>query len=113
MLKRFFIGVLTFMLALTGQSMALARTAPAASGQMVLCIGATTVVVYVDQDGQPTEAPHVCPDCVLTFADTTAPCVACLPEAGYTRIEDSAETFCLITVKCHEGFLARAPPASA
>jgi hypothetical protein len=56
---------LALMLALTSQSMAVARGASAATGQMVLCTGAGPVAVYVDAQGQPTSAPHICPDSAL------------------------------------------------
>ena len=57
--------VLALMLALTGQSMAAARGASDATGQMVLCIGTESVVVYMDEAGAPTQAPHFCPDCTM------------------------------------------------
>ena len=47
--------------------MATARGASAATGQMVICTGTGPVVVYIDDEGQPTAAPHICPDCVLAF----------------------------------------------
>lgn len=53
-------------LALTSQVMAVTRVSTDATGQVVLCIGAKAVVVYVDDEGQPTAAPHICPDCALT-----------------------------------------------
>ena len=56
---------LAFVLALTSQSMAVARGAAPATGQMVLCTGAGTVMVYMDAEGQPTSAPHICPDAAL------------------------------------------------
>ena len=56
---------LALMLALTGQSMAGARGASDATGRMVLCIGTQSVVVYMDEAGEPTQAPHFCPDCTM------------------------------------------------
>lgn len=70
---------LALMLALTSQSMAVARGASAATGQMVLCTGAGPVAVYTDAAGQPTSAPHICPDSALNVivmgpaADVLAP----------------------------------------
>ncbi|NNE50983.1 MAG: hypothetical protein HKN30_01095 [Sulfitobacter sp.] len=52
-------------LALTSQSMAVARGASAAAGQMVICTGTGPQAVYVDAEGQPTSAPHICPDAAL------------------------------------------------
>lgn len=66
MLNRSFIAVLlAFVLGLTSQSMAVARGASAATGQMVLCTGTGPVAIYLDADGQPTSAPHICPDAAL------------------------------------------------
>jgi hypothetical protein len=56
---------LAFVMALTGQSMAVARGASDATDQMVLCIGTQSVVVYTDKAGEPTQAPHFCPDCTM------------------------------------------------
>ncbi|MEW9919542.1 hypothetical protein AB2B41_08010 [Marimonas sp. MJW-29] len=57
---------LALMLALTSQVMAVTRVSADATGQMVLCVGAEIVTVYVDEEGQPTAAPHRCPDCALS-----------------------------------------------
>jgi len=57
--------ILAIILAFTSQTMAVARGASAATGQMVLCTGTGTVSVYTDAQGQPTGAPHFCPDCAL------------------------------------------------
>ena len=68
---------LALMLALTSQSMAVARGAAPAVGQMVLCVGAGTVMVYTDATGQPTSAPHICPDAALNvLLEQGAPDVA-------------------------------------
>ncbi len=56
---------LALVLALTSQSMAVARGASAATGHMVLCTGTGPVAVYTDAQGQPTSAPHICPDSAL------------------------------------------------
>ena len=57
---------LSLLIALTGQSLAVARGAAAPVEQMVLCIGGGTALVYVDAQGQPTEAPRYCPDAALS-----------------------------------------------
>lgn len=113
MLNRFLAGALTLVLGLTGQSMAVARTAPDGSGQMVLCIGATTVVVYVDEDGQPTEAPHICPDCILSFAEPAAPPCAAAPDGNCSRLQADLSQSSLASVRSSVGFLSRAPPLKA
>ncbi len=48
---------LAFVMALTGQSMAVARGASDATDQMVLCIGTQSVVVYTDKAGAPSHSP--------------------------------------------------------
>jgi hypothetical protein len=71
--------LLALVLALTSQSMAVARGASAASGQIVLCTGAGPVAVYIDAEGQPTSAPHICPDAALNVLFEVAKPVIALP----------------------------------
>jgi hypothetical protein len=79
MTRRLFTALLlALMLALTGQSMAVARGAAAATGQMVLCTGSGPVAIYFDAEGKPTSAPHICPDASLT---TTIEGALVLPDA--------------------------------
>ena len=85
-IRPFFAILLCSLLAITGQSMAVARGAAAATGQMVICSGETTKVIYTDARGLPTAAPHVCPDCVMAFEDVSA-------TIKYTREID----LCLVT----------------
>ncbi|MGH1353923.1 MAG: hypothetical protein ACRBBS_02415 [Thalassovita sp.] len=67
---RAYLGIaLALMLAFTGQSMAIARGTPSASGQIVLCTGTGPISVLVDENGQPVGKPHICPDCALSFFD--------------------------------------------
>lgn len=65
MVRSFLSFALALMLALTSQSMAVARGASAATGQMVLCTGSGPQAVYTDAEGNPTSAPHICPDSAL------------------------------------------------
>lgn len=58
---------LALLLVLTGQSMALMRSAPDASGQMVLCTGTGPITVLTDENGQPVGPPHICPDCAMSL----------------------------------------------
>ena len=58
--------ILSALMVLTSLSMAVARTAPDAAGQMVLCSGEGSVVVRVDEDGQPIGPAHYCPDCAMS-----------------------------------------------
>ncbi|WP_424832921.1 hypothetical protein [Ruegeria sp.] len=58
---------LSVLVILTGQGVAASRGVDRAVGQMVLCTGTGPVVVYMDEEGQPTRAPHYCPDYVLSL----------------------------------------------
>ncbi|MGC1503033.1 MAG: hypothetical protein WA782_02730 [Sulfitobacter sp.] len=71
--------LLAFLLAVTSQSMAVARGAAAATGQMVICHGSGTMTVYTDAEGAPTMAPHICPECVAGIAFSAPPTVAKAP----------------------------------
>ncbi len=64
-LRRILGLTLALVLVLASQSMAVARGQTMSAGQMVICTGAGIVVVHVDEKGQPTSAPHICPDCAL------------------------------------------------
>lgn len=50
--------------------MAVARGANDATGKMVLCTGSGEKVVYMDAQGNPTSAPHLCPDCLAASLDS-------------------------------------------
>lgn len=67
MLTRLLTPLLVALMVLTSASLAVARAAPDATGQMVLCTGTGPVVVHVDANGDPTGAPHYCPDCAMTL----------------------------------------------
>jgi hypothetical protein len=102
--------MLSMVLALTGQSLAQSRGVSIAQGQMEICTGTGPVMVYVDADGQPTQAPHYCPDFALTLlsalvvADITAPRA---PDG--VRVHDaSGQAQVLTTVALRAS--ARAPP---
>lgn len=64
--------MLCLMLVVTSHSAALARVGDRAADSMVICVGAEAVVVYVDAKGQPTHAPHICPDCTVHGLDAGA-----------------------------------------
>lgn len=60
------------MIALTGLGVASSRGIDKIAGQMVLCTGSGPVVVYMDKDGQPTQAPHYCPEFALSLLSAVA-----------------------------------------
>lgn len=113
LLKLLICGALSAMLTLTGQSMAVARGASAATGQMVICSGMGPVVVYTDAQGRPTAAPHVCPDCMLVLSfdvvqQVTVPAGRILPQRLGVALGHRVD-FMATSV----GFLSRAPPVRA
>jgi hypothetical protein len=67
MIRTYTAIVLSVMLALTGQSMAQARTMPGPAGEIVLCTGQGPVSIQVDAEGNPTGPAHICPDCVAAM----------------------------------------------
>lgn len=87
---RAYLGIaLALLLALTGQSMAVARGTTGPAGQMVLCTGTGPVSILVDENGQPTGPPHYCPDCVLSLlnaGDLPAAATGVVPVAAATRV---------------------------
>lgn len=102
---------LALCLVLTSYNMALVRGAAAATGQASLCIGDNVEIVYVDANGAPTVAPHVCPECIVTFAigqrgvDTVLRTATASPE--HTRIVTAKVRMRAVLT----GFQGRAPPA--
>lgn len=82
-LRPYLAGFLAVVLVLTSQGFALARTAEGPAGAMVICTGTGPVTVLVDEDGQPTGAVHICPDCALSLFDAISPASpAWLPDAA-------------------------------
>ncbi|MEM7318819.1 MAG: hypothetical protein AAF408_07330 [Pseudomonadota bacterium] len=70
---------LSLLVMLTGQAMAQARGMDMAVGQIVICSGTGPVIIFVDETGQPTQAPQYCPDYVIGVLGAVA-----LPEAALT-----------------------------
>jgi len=65
--------LLSLVLVVTSHSAAMARGGSDAVDRMVICTGHTAVVVYIGADGQPTTAPHLCPDCALHLLAAVLP----------------------------------------
>lgn len=107
----FIVICLAVVLVLTGQSMVAARGAANATGKMVLCVGTQSVVVYMDEQGQPAQAPHFCPDCTLSLMDGAPMGMGVSPSilvlsAYITMAYVAAHS----NVDAHS-YLSRAPPA--
>ena len=88
-LSRHILGyMLGLLIVVTGQAAAVAHAAPGPMGQIELCTGAGPVMVYLDEDGQPTGPPVYCPDfalsLILALADQPVICGLC--RAGMDRV---------------------------
>ncbi|WP_254447881.1 hypothetical protein [Ruegeria arenilitoris] len=67
-LRHIFLPIaLSVLIGLAGVAMAMSRGLDRTAAQIVLCTGTGPVVVYVDDQGQPTRPPHYCPDYSLTL----------------------------------------------
>ncbi|WP_144432629.1 hypothetical protein [Shimia marina] len=110
MIRTYVSLMLVAVLVLTGHSMAIARGMPGAQGYAEYCIGETPVMVPVDAEGNPTGAPHLCPDAsfsLLNWVDV-APGVAAAPVAFVRLVQMSPNT--LPPVIRVIASTARAPP---
>jgi len=112
-MTRFLALVLALLVALTSQHMAVARgVTHDVAGAVVLCTGEGVRTVHVDQDGNPVEIVHICPDCALSllaFIDvphTTPKRVVHMQTLGQTPVSDQASGL------IHIAPSARAPPVS-
>lgn len=85
--------VLGGLLLLTAQITVASQLRVDKAGQMVICTGIGPVTVYVDDEGQPTGPPHICPDCLqalLGHLPTQTPEAARRVESAPLRWLDSA-----------------------
>jgi len=101
---------LALVLALTGHSMSAARGASDATGQMVLCAGTTSVVVYLDETGAPTQAPHYCPDCAFNLLAAVLPDVVLSAFKGSFSQSHQRDILAIRTAQALSAYLSRAPP---
>ncbi|MQQ07920.1 hypothetical protein GFB49_05595 [Epibacterium sp. SM1979] len=79
MRRLFHIGstfILVCALLCQGQSAAARVTMTDAAGQIVICTGVGPMTIYIDANGNQTEGPETCPDC-LGFS------FAALPERAF------------------------------
>ncbi|CUH47296.1 hypothetical protein [Ruegeria atlantica] len=104
--------VLSLLVVLTGQGIAASRGVDRAVGHMVLCTGSGPVVVYMDAEGQPTKAPHFCPDYALNLLGAVSiaePSLPVAPEVDRRMPSRVAENLIALPIPSQP---ARAPPAS-
>lgn len=111
-IKPVFALMLSVILLITAQGMAFARSQAPADGQMVLCTGHGSLVVYVDGDGQPTTAPQLCSDAAQAFFSVAIDA----PLATFVPVAHSFSPVALGCVLCTgqvpRGGSARGPPVS-
>ncbi|MGV6810625.1 MAG: hypothetical protein ACWA47_00130 [Brevirhabdus sp.] len=67
---------LALMLAVTSYGFASARAHAPASHAMEICTGFSMVTIWVDEDGEPVEERHICPDAISFLVDAGAPVAA-------------------------------------
>ena len=90
--------------------MAVVRGASVAAGETELCIGGQIVSVYTDAEGNPTQAPHVCPDCIITFALGGAPSQVSAHPFGIGKVDHRPYRRETVIAQRATAFAARAPP---
>lgn len=64
---------LAFVVAFTAVAVGAVQGQADAEGRMVICTGHGPIVQHFDADGNPTGAPHLCPDCVVTLLAAAPP----------------------------------------
>ncbi|MGR3623871.1 hypothetical protein [Pseudophaeobacter sp.] len=72
LLRIYLVLALALVVTLTGHAATSMKGARDATGQMVICSGSGPVIVFVDNEGQPTRPPHFCPDCVMNLLDAVS-----------------------------------------
>ena len=102
--------LLSLMLVVTSHSIGHARGADRAVDQMVICIGADALIVYIDADGQPTTAPHVCADCMLHGLDGDLVATGSLAACPVFSHHIAVASPLAVPVRPFARAMARAPP---
>lgn len=110
-LRRYLAYMLCLSMVLTTQAMALAQAAAGPAGAVELCTGTGPVTVLVDENGEPTGRPHICPDCIAQALTAILPPDLPSFAAGVTRAP--AQTRHRIAAVTRPGLppRARAPPS--
>ncbi len=104
---------LSLMVILTGQGLAVSRGMERAVGQMVLCTGSGPVVVYMDEDGQPTRTPQYCPDYALNLLGAIHEASVAVPPAPSRALPAPSLLSQHLIAAPLPRHPARAPPVSA
>ena len=102
--------VLVLLLAVSGQGLAQGRGDTAAVGQAVICTGTGPVVIYLDDQGQPTGPPRYCPDFAMHGFDLAASVpLASAPARRLTRLPWSF-SYPFPPAQAAPAAMARGPP---
>lgn len=112
MLRRCLSFVFGLMLVVTSHSVVLARGSETAVDQMVICKGSQAVTVYIDASGEPTLAPHMCPDCTLLGLDGLPRGVFVLGRAPVFSHQAATEAALAMQPLAYSHAMVRAPPVS-
>lgn len=72
MFRRLLPLVLICIVAFSSVQMAVARGQAAPVDSIVICTGHGLVTILVDENGEPTGAVHLCPDCAMHLFSATA-----------------------------------------
>ena len=78
-------ALLILAVAMTAVSVGHAHGQPRAVGEIVICTGHGPVTIAVDADGQPTQANHLCPDCVVKLTGPPVQPFLALRDAALRR----------------------------
>lgn len=102
--------LLTAVMAVTAASVGYAHGQPRVAGHIVICSGDQLVTLAIGEDGQPVEAPHHCPDCVVKLAAVLAPPPTVLRDLPMGRAVDAVPMRPVAATPPVLGKRARAPP---
>lgn len=101
---------LCLLLVVTGHTAAIARGSAHPVSQMIICSGAAVVTIYVDADGQPTEATYLCPDCALHLLAGLVPQATVAEQYNLTSLHQRWASGVVHAQHHVSQALARAPP---
>ncbi len=84
-----------------------------AQGQLVICTGDGVVTLYLDAQGEPTAAPHSCPDCLVPSLEALGITTQAAPQPrAFRRIAHAPMPYFQALTLLIQA-TARAPPGAA
>lgn len=102
---------LALLVGVTGIGLAAARGQSPAAGQIVICAGLTTLVIWTDAEGNPTSAPHTCPDAAPAYLADTSAAMWSVDPIAVSAVEAGPVPGALLMQTHVSGGRARAPPS--